>query len=94
MKNFFYRVREGDDLLSLCRKFRSPVFKTIAENRLNSEIEEGDVIRIFSCETEKIYTAGPFDTVKTAAEALGISEAEFQNVNGFGELIFGFDYYG
>ena len=46
MKKFFYRVESEDDVLSVSRKFLVPVGRIIFLNRLEKEIEEGDLLDI------------------------------------------------
>lgn len=93
MKNFFYRVKEKDDVLSLSRKFNQCVFNVIADNNLKKEIECGDVL-IFRQDEEKpnFYSLSPLEDYQMVAQKFNLSLAELKEKNGNAPyVIFGVD---
>ncbi len=88
MKKFFYRVREGDNLYSLSKKFKTPVGILIYENKLNKEIEEGDVLYVF-VPSGTVYTATPLDDYCSISKKFGLTEEELKEKNKTPYLYYG-----
>ena len=72
MKNLFYRVKTGDDLLSVSAKFSVPAGIIVADNALKKELTEGDVL-FLRRSGGKFYTVKPEDTLESVAEKFGVS---------------------
>lgn len=89
MENFFYRVKRGDTLKSVCFRFNAPIFKVIEINKLKCEIEEGDIIEIVSLKNAKEYFVQPFDTIDSVAKKFNVSIAELKEKNGVDYAVFG-----
>lgn len=68
MKNFCYRVQQGDTLYLIADRFNIPVTLLIKENNLSREIEEGDILYLIPCETD-LYVVKPTDTLLTIADS-------------------------
>lgn len=90
MKKFFYRVEEGDSVLSLADRFEVPALTIIKLNNLKSEVSAGDLLFIKAC--EKTYRIGIFDTVNSVSEKFGVSAERLKEKNGteyfyYGQLI-------
>ena len=89
MENFFYRVKCGDTLKSVCIRFNAPIFKVIEINKLNCEIEEGDIIEIVSLKNAKEYFVAPFDTIDSIAKKFNIKKEELTEKNGVDYAVYG-----
>ena len=92
MKNFFYRVKNQDTVLSLSQKFNVPIGIIIYENNLKKEILEGDVLYICT-PIGTPYFVKPTDTIKSIAQKHNISEEELIQKNKspyffYGEIIY------
>ena len=66
MKKFFYRVIEGDSIISICQKFKCSVGTLIYNNNLKKEISAGDILLIEKC--DNLYLVKPTDTIKSLAK--------------------------
>ena len=88
MKKFFYRVKEGDTLLSLARKFSVPFSLIIKKNNLHAEISVGDLLYIESpdCIT---YAVQPFDTAESVGKKFNVSPQKILLDNGVYYLFYG-----
>lgn len=64
MKKFFYRVKNGDCLLSISNRFNECVFKIIQDNCLNKEVQCGDILLIESSDSP-LYLVKPYDTLES-----------------------------
>ena len=76
----FYRLKRGETLASVCRKFSLPFSAVIKENE-GLETAFGVTLKIprFS---GNVYTVKPLDTISSIAEKFGISEEELVSING------------
>lgn len=89
MKNFFYRVNFGDDLLSVCQKLNAPPLAIIKLNNLTCEIEEGDILEIISYPEKNKYTVMPFDSLNSIAKKLKTDIEIIKRDNCVSEVFFG-----
>ncbi len=80
MKNFFYRVQQGDTISRLSNRFNLPVTEIISLNNLKREIEEGDLlfIQTYDC---VLYTVKPQDTVYSIAKKFNVSPQKILDDN-------------
>ena len=63
---FVYRVERGDDLNSLSDKFHTAPSRIIADNSLNEEISEGELLVIEKVDGEE-YIVKPYDDLDKIA---------------------------
>jgi len=80
MKNFFYRVTSLDTTLSVSEKFSVPIGKLVKDNNLNSEISEGDMLYVQSCDC-RFYKVKPTDTLKSLSEKFNVPEQKILDDN-------------
>ncbi len=80
MKKFFYRVKEGDTLLSVSNAFLVPTLCLAQDNRLKSEIEVGDVLIVNV--GQNAYRVNPCDTLESISKKLGSSVERLSYLNG------------
>ncbi len=80
MKKILYRVGEGDTAISVSARFGVSVTRLIDDNRLEEEIEAGDVLLIEK--TGKLYTVKLGENYLSLSEKFGISERELAEKNG------------
>ena len=65
MEKFFYRVKSGDSVLSISKRFNCSMGKLISINRLKKEVSAGDILLI---EKEKnLYMVKYTDTIEKIA---------------------------
>lgn len=88
MKGFFYRVQEEDSLFALSRRFGVPPVLLAKENKLNTEIETGDIVWIPPV-PERTYRTTVTDTAETLALRFSRSASEILEENGI-DYIFPF----
>ena len=88
MKNFFYRVSNGETILSISQKVGVPALIIIKTNRLNSEVSDGDLLYIEK-QDGILYKVQPFDTAKRIAEKFCLSEKTLLEKNGVDYLFYG-----
>ncbi len=86
MKKFFYRVLEGENLLSISQKFEVSVFSVIKDNRLTKEVECGDIL--FINREQEVYKLKPLDDIFSVANRLGVSEERLLDLNGNPPYVF------
>ena len=79
MKKFFYRVMEGDSVVSVCQKFSCSVGKLIYNNNLVKELSAGDILLIEKC--DNLYLVKPTDTISLIAKKFNLSEKEILEKN-------------
>ena len=79
MKKFFYRVIEGDSIISVCQKFKCSVGTLIYNNNLKKEISAGDILLIEKC--DNLYLVKPTDTIKSLAKKFNKKEQEILDKN-------------
>lgn len=80
-KNFIYKVKEGDTLLSVSNKFKILESTLIEDNCLqSSEILKGDLLYI-SCENAFIYVVKPLDNLKIIAQKYNVTPEYIQTKN-------------
>ena len=88
MKKIFYRVNEGETLLSVCEKLGVPPVVVIKENNLKSEIASGDLLYIEQTDCF-IYKVTPFDTIKSISQKFGVSEEKILSDNKVPYIFYG-----
>lgn len=87
MKKFFYRVIDGDTVISVSQKFNCSVGSLIFNNNLKKEISAGDIILIEKC--DNVYFVKPTDTIKNLAEKFNKTEQEVLEKNHLSYLFCG-----
>ena len=92
MRNFFYRVKQGDTVISLSKKFSVPIGVLIYENNLKRDVFEGDVLFVPKM-MGKPYIIKANDNAKTLAKEFCVSEEELLYKNKspyffYGEIIY------
>lgn len=87
MNKFFYRVQNGDCLLSVCQKFSTSVSLIIEENLLEREIEEGDLLLVSVC--DDIYFASVFDSYESISKKLNVNKLKLTEINKYPYIFFG-----
>ena len=88
MEKFFYRVLDGETVISVANKFNLPVCAIIKDNNLKSEISKGDLLYIERTD-DRVYKVTPFDTLFSVAQKFGVSESEILQKNGVPYIFFG-----
>ncbi len=88
MKKFFYRIQQGQTVLSVSQKFSIPVCVLINDNALKEEIAEGDLLIIKRYQGEG-YRVSPSDTLQSVCKKFGVSEQELLNKNGVPYIFYG-----
>lgn len=86
MEKILYRVKKGETVISVAKKFKVSAIKIKEINQLKSEIEEGDIIEIES--QERYYEIQLSDTIEKIMERNNIGEEEFTKKNGKIEYVF------
>lgn len=80
-KNFIYKVKQGDTLLSVSNKFKVLESSLIEDNCLvSNELLEGDLLYI-SCENAYIYVVKPLDNLTKIAQKYNVSCDYIQEKN-------------
>ena len=80
MKKFFYRVKAGDSIISVSKKFGVPTMPLVFDNRLSREIKSGDILLI--CERERVYEVEPLDTLDSISNKLCVPIERLSYLNG------------
>ena len=88
MKKFFYRVLDGDTVISVAEKFKIPVGSIIELNSLNEESSCGDLLYLEK-ECKRAYRVKPFDTPQSISEKFNLSETEILKKNNVLYLFYG-----
>ena len=88
MKKFFYRVKDGETLLSLAERFSVPFSFIKKKNNLRVEISAGDLLYI-ECPNCKKYIVQPFDTAESVGEKFGVCPQKILSDNGVDYLFYG-----
>lgn len=89
MKKFFYRVEEGETVLSVSKKFNIPFGVIIFLNKLKGEIEKGDLLYLEKDYSLRSYTVGIHDTIQSISEKFGISPEQILQKNNIPYLFYG-----
>ena len=92
MKKFFYRVKKGETLSIICRRFCIPVTKVIKDNSLLCEISEGDIL-FLEKGNKRVYSVKPMDTIDSIAKEFCVSKEELVSFNGTPYVFYGLDIY-
>lgn len=80
-KNFLYKVKEGETLLSISNKFKILEKTLIEENHLASnQLLKGDCLFI-SCENAQIYVVQPLDNLNKLAQKFNVSPETIMQKN-------------
>ena len=87
MKNFYYRVKAGDTVRSISQTFLVPLKDLINFNRLNSEVEEGDLL--YLTPTDKPYFVKAKDSIDSLSKEWGEEREELLDRAGFPYLFYG-----
>ena len=88
MKNFLYRVQDGDTVFSVSEKFNIPPCLIIKENNLNCELQAGDMLVIPEF-YGKVYTVGIFENIEDIAERFSTSPEKILRDNGVSYVFYG-----
>jgi len=80
MKKIFYRVKDGDCLMSVSNSFNAPIFDIILDNGLKKEIEPGDVLIINL--TSNYYFVKATDTLLSVSQKFGLTPEKLSFING------------
>ena len=88
MKKFFYRVVQGETILSVSQKFSIPVCVLINDNALKEEILAGDLLLIKQ-EQGKTYMVKPTDTLESVCRKFCVNEKELLEKNGVSYIFYG-----
>ena len=86
MKKFFYRVTEGDTVLSVSKRFSVSLVSLIEKNSLSGEIEAGDILYI---EEESVYFVLPEDDLAGLSVKFNIEADEILTKNRVDYLFYG-----
>ena len=87
MKKIIYRVEKKDTILSVANVFKVSPLYLIKLNRLNCEIQAGDLLVI--CENATCcYQVKPFETLEQVLNKFCLSNEEFENLNGYLPYLF------
>lgn len=79
MKKFFYRVKDGDTVLELSKRFSVPACTLICDNGLKKEVSAGDVIMISP--QEFTYVVSPMQTYLDVSNITGKSVEQIKELN-------------
>ncbi len=87
MKNFFYRVKEGDCIVGIAERFDVPPFALIADNELTREIRAGDIVFVEKIErpTRRVR---PGEDLASVINSSGLTDGEFMRLNGYPPYVF------
>ena len=81
MRKFFYRVTDGDDIMSIAARFGVSAFSLVADNELIKEPSEGDVLFVYVREGTR-YKITPYDSLKSISEKFSVTPFEIRSKNG------------
>ena len=88
MKKFFYRVVEGDSVLSVAKINGVTPNSIIVQNALKEEIDVGDLLYI-EIDDSSLYAVKPQDTVDSVCKKFGVSKDKLLGDNGVDYLFYG-----
>ena len=88
MKKFFYRVKDGETVFCLCKRFNLSQTKLISDNQLKKEIASGDILYIEQT-SNKLYTVKVGDTIESIAKYFNLQESEILEKNRIPYVFFG-----
>ena len=89
-KKFFYRVLEGDSVLSISKKFSVPVCQIIKQNNLTCEVLSGDILYIEE-NCGQVYSVKPFDTLLSIAKRFNTPKERLMDKNDIEYVFYGLD---
>jgi spore germination protein YaaH len=89
-KKFFYRVLEGDSIISIAKKFNLPAQIIIKQNNLTSEVLVGDMLYIEIC-GGVVYSVKPFDTFSSIAKKFNTTKESLIEKNNLDYIFYGLD---
>ena len=90
MTKFFYRVGEGDTIISISKKFSISPVKIIKLNRLKKEVEQGDLLYLEQKDSKtKTYVVQPFDNLDSVAKKFSLDKSQIIKRNGVDYLFYG-----
>lgn len=89
MTNFFYRVDNGDTLVSIAQTLKVAPFKLIKLNNLKKEVEQGDLLYIEKPKNSKLYKVQPLDTLESIAQKFCVDKTELLLKNGVEYIFYG-----
>lgn len=79
MKKFFYRVVDGDSVMSVCQKFNCSAGSLIFNNNLKKEVSAGDILLVEKC--DNLYFVKPTDTLSAICKRFNKGEQEILDKN-------------
>ena len=88
MTKFFYRVEQGDTLLSVSNKIKVAPSRLISLNNLTQEIAQGDLLYVEKPKTQ-CYKVMPLDTPTSIAKKFDIDQKELLEKNGVDYVFYG-----
>ena len=88
MEKFFYRVNQGDSLLSVANKFNIPAFSIIKLNNLKREIAVGDLLYLEKL-NRQVYCVKPFEKAQDVAKRFNLDENQLLLENNLPYLFYG-----
>lgn len=71
-----YRAEEGDDVMSLAKKFNCPPSRIIADNNLKSEIKKGELL-VISRGEYPLYRIMPGENAEEVCSRFSLNQSEF-----------------
>ena len=92
MKNFFYRVVDGDTVFSVSKRFSVPIGKIVKDNALQSEISSGDILFLQSSD-DLAYKVSVNDDLSLISKRFGVSERKLLEYNGVSFIFYGLTLY-
>ena len=88
MEKFFYRVKKGETLFSVCHEFSIPVMKVIKDNALKEEIREGDILYL-EMDGKNTYMVEPMDDYESVSKKLCVDKNYLKEKNSLPYLFYG-----
>ena len=87
MKKIIYRVEKKDTILSVANAFKVSPSYLIKLNRLNCEIQAGDLL-VINDNATYCYQVKPFETLEQVLNKFCLSKEEFESLNGYLPYLF------
>lgn len=80
MEKFFYRVKEGETIVSVSKKFFVPTMCLLQDNMLKREILAGDILIIKKY--QNCYEVQPLDTLSSISQKFNLEIERLSFLNG------------
>ncbi len=87
-ENMLYRVKDGDTMESICKKFGTTTQRIFADNPYFSELYAGCILYMSHC-NKNIYIVQPLDTIESISKKLKISAEKLTKDNNIKSLFIG-----